>query len=254
MNKIIFLDVDGVLNSYRNVIAYGRFPFPGKLEDVKNSLVGPESELDPLAIGMVRTLCELTGAQIVLHSMWRRTVDPLEFGGRHRLDIIDDTNHELPKIQGIAKWLKEHPRTKQFVILDDDTITDRHYYHDAIGEELWKELCDAHIMTNMNDGLTFLDFANAFLCISEKGIAEIREDNVRIATLRAKRAARDKVDLGVLLDANGGGEKTTVVEQSVIAAAKHQAEVDDDELGQLVSNRNTGEWAVSVLLEQNEQQ
>ena len=126
--KIIFLDIDGVLNSQRNALAYGRMPNPNVFEDatpygeVATATKGPESELDIISIKMIKRLCDLTGAQIVLHSMWRKKVDSIEFGKRHGLPIIGHTDRRDEKGYGIWQWLWDHPHVSHFAIIDDEPI------------------------------------------------------------------------------------------------------------------------------------
>lgn len=119
--KIIFLDVDGVLNSYRNVVADGGFPFP-KTSPMSQKPQHREENLDRLAIGMVRKLCKEFDAVIVLSSTWRMHVDAVEFGKRWDLPIIDGTDPQTSKPQSIRRWLFENPDVKNYVVLDDDDM------------------------------------------------------------------------------------------------------------------------------------
>jgi hypothetical protein len=121
--KIIFLDVDGVLNSYRNVIAFGGFPFPGRSgKDNPHA----EENLDPIAIGMIRKLCKEFDAKIVLHSTWRTHVNPREFGEKYGLPIIDVTP-TVSKSQSIKLWLREKGQEViNYIIIDDDDMDDKH--------------------------------------------------------------------------------------------------------------------------------
>jgi hypothetical protein len=119
--KIIFLDVDGVLNSYRNVVADGGFPFPkgsGRDQDPRHR----EENLDRLAIGMIRRLCAEFDAQIVLHSTWRMHTDAVEFGKRVNLPIIGATDPQRAKPVSIRTWLAENPDVKNYLVIDDDNM------------------------------------------------------------------------------------------------------------------------------------
>lgn len=119
--KIIFLDVDGVLNSYRNVIADGGFPFP-KGSKPEQAPQHREENLDRLAIGMIRRLCAEFDARIVLHSTWRMHTDALEFGQRVDLPIIGSTDPNVGKPRSIRDWLRENPDVKNFIVIDDDDM------------------------------------------------------------------------------------------------------------------------------------
>lgn len=118
--KVIFLDVDGVLNSLRNVIADGGYPYAEHTDPVTPQHL--ETNLDRLAIGMIRKLCEEYNAQIVLHSTWRMFTDPVEFGKRHNLPIIDGTNKRLSKPDSIKLYLNDHPEIECFIVIDDDDM------------------------------------------------------------------------------------------------------------------------------------
>jgi hypothetical protein len=111
--KIIFLDIDGVLNSIDSMIA----------------LHGcNESKLDPISVGLLKRLCADTDAKIVISSTWRR--------GRATKDFIDIfAKYNWPDAPVISRtpvldtergfeiqeWLDSHPEVTDFVILDDDS-------------------------------------------------------------------------------------------------------------------------------------
>lgn len=119
---IVFLDVDGVLNSHGSWIALGA---PSK------------GGLDPVAVGLVRKLCDETDARIVLSSTWRLGGDLLDVkqrlarAGAPQLCwlIVDRT----PDFAGLAGFDDGHRRGREihswrhgtghrgpFVIIDDD--------------------------------------------------------------------------------------------------------------------------------------
>lgn len=142
--KIIFLDVDGVLNSYRNVVADGGFPFPntsGMSVDPKHR----EENLDRLAIGMVRKLCKEFDAQIVLSSTWRMHVDAVEFGKRWDLPIIAGTDPRMGKPASIKRWLADNIDVKNYVVLDDDDM----------------QVGNRQIVTSIFEGFTYANYIAA---------------------------------------------------------------------------------------------
>lgn len=79
-HKLIFLDIDGVLNSIRSCIALKGYSLPVSLNlkprhqftDVNDDLI---AEFDPVAVGMLRELVKRTGAEIVISSTWRLGAD-----------------------------------------------------------------------------------------------------------------------------------------------------------------------------------
>src|SRR4029077_11288504 len=138
LNLVIFLDIDGVLNSEG---------FLRKLEELHRQL-GHLSMcecfrlghlLDRDAIRRLNRLVEVTGAKIVISSSWRKLLDPIELHGilrEHGLvaDIAGQTPDSFRDpdcrviyegatriLRGheIDRWLSQHPEVDRFVILDD---------------------------------------------------------------------------------------------------------------------------------------
>lgn len=107
MRKILFLDIDGVLNSET---LYDR---------------GGDSlyALDHVAIARVKAAVTATGAEIVLSSTWRllpQAIDTLRAAGLVIADVTPSlrTNHRGEEIHA---WLQAHSgEVAQFAILDDD--------------------------------------------------------------------------------------------------------------------------------------
>lgn len=106
VNKALFLDVDGVLNSEE------WFSNPGR----------SNLDLDPAAVALVLDVLENTGALLVLSSTWRLVDLCVEALCKRGLPIADktpriDTNNRGEEIRA---WLTVHPNVTQFAILDDD--------------------------------------------------------------------------------------------------------------------------------------
>jgi Swiss Army Knife RNA repair-like protein len=109
MTKIIFLDVDGVLNK------------EASFGPNKTSLV-----LDPHCCSRFLTLVEETGAKVVLSSTWRYSDDAVQ--ALRDMQILNNTHEDWatpqflssrPRGHEIASWLEDHPDITRFVILDD---------------------------------------------------------------------------------------------------------------------------------------
>ena len=113
--RVIFLDIDGVLNSTRTCIATGGYPG----EELADKDL---ARFDWIVIGLIRRLCESSGIQIVLSSSWRILVDIKKLADALGLPIIDKTP-VLAASRGheIAKWLAERPEVEQWAIIDDDS-------------------------------------------------------------------------------------------------------------------------------------
>lgn len=110
--KIIFLDVDGVLNSNRTVLACGGYP----------QELAHQGAFDQIAIGMLQALCRADkDVKIVLSSAWRLFNKFEAVGVAFGLPIIDRTP-ALPFTRGheIQQWLDAHPEVEAYVIVDDD--------------------------------------------------------------------------------------------------------------------------------------
>lgn len=139
--KIIFLDVDGVLNNLK------RWELPEMV-----MLGGHAGALvDPLACELLVKLVQETGAKIVISSTWRHYyMQELELGlclkfGLPRRTIIgktpDFSGRNAPRGAEILAWLRtagNHEATG-FVILDDDANMD--------------QVSDHLVLTTFADGL-----------------------------------------------------------------------------------------------------
>jgi hypothetical protein len=125
--KVIFLDIDGVLNSGKYIKA-----LDGAFDDPKN-------QMDPEAIKLINRLTDSTGAKLVVSSTWRlafiKSADPV---GQLAIcmrsygltgEVIDMTNQCAGSSRGveIQGWL-DNKYTQlgidKFVIIDDDSDID----------------------------------------------------------------------------------------------------------------------------------
>lgn len=126
--KIIFLDVDGVLNMWGS---------------------GGLLTLNKKRLSRLNKIIEATGAHIVLSSSWRKLDGYIPHVGYplkklekalgyygHKIHSMTTTVYfKERQIRGdeIAEWLNRHPEVTNFVILDDDSdmlITQReHFVH-----------------------------------------------------------------------------------------------------------------------------
>ena len=113
--KVLFLDIDGVLNTQKTVLLYGtvyaRTPRAAKL-------------LDPYASVFLQRLTQ-HGIQIVLSSTWRLGIrSPKELAEVFDFPVCDVTPSWLfpQAIRGdeVQAWLDEPPQTTHYCIVDDD--------------------------------------------------------------------------------------------------------------------------------------
>lgn len=122
--KIIFLDIDGVLNHISFSI------YRNRLSEKYNS---PFDYLDmePIACSNLQLLLEADSQiRIVISSSWRKfhSLDDLRrMLTEQKIDgsrVIDKTpsnkEHGLMRGHEIQTWLNEHPEIKDYAIIDDD--------------------------------------------------------------------------------------------------------------------------------------
>lgn len=134
--KILFLDIDGVLNSE----VYYKTSFKSE-----NS----SSRFDPKSVELIKKLIEEFSLQIVISSTWR-------YGATDRLmhelknsQLIGYLYHEWftpvihPAHRGteIKLWLELHPEVSDYIIIDDD-------------ENMLKEQLKRFVKTDLHEGMT----------------------------------------------------------------------------------------------------
>lgn len=119
MRRVLFLDVDGVLN-HRAIFVPSRTGGP----------------LCPDCIGLLRDVVRRTACRVVLSSTWRKLehhVAQLEAAGgfpaRHDdwrtidlpVEMVDGLIRNVHKRgDEIAEWLSRHPEVDRYAIVDDD--------------------------------------------------------------------------------------------------------------------------------------
>jgi hypothetical protein len=103
--KVIFLDIDGVLNSDET-------PNPRKLPYV----------VDETLLARLQGLLERCRAKVVLTSSWR--IDPIGLYAAKFWNVpFDDVCPDMPdkpRREEILTWLKQHPSVARFVVVDDE--------------------------------------------------------------------------------------------------------------------------------------
>ena len=118
--KVIFLDIDGVLNHTQWYVDDRN---PGNLN-------GQEGDIDPLCVERVFRIVNETGAKIVLSSDWKLSWpfarQRLEKAGFPEGLIIDKTPDLVMRVTDqrgleIKSWLGQHKDCTNFCIIDDRT-------------------------------------------------------------------------------------------------------------------------------------
>lgn len=153
--NIIFLDFDGVICNPRACLAVGND--------------GMYAYLDPVALLLIKRLCDENNAKLVISSAWRigRNLDFMqsilsaacsrlgEYVWNHQEDwrtvsTVFDNDESFVSNRGaeIKEWLDRHPTSyNRFVIIDDDSDME--------------PLMDSFVQTDAYDGIGFNNFLAA---------------------------------------------------------------------------------------------
>ena len=128
--KIIFLDIDGVLNCDRYIIEHNCRG------------IG----IDPTRMLLLADIVQASDAKIVLTTSWRKHwsenpeecddmgIEINETFAEHGLSIYSKTPHlYYSREQEILSWLEDHPEVTRFVVIDDmwlkDDALDAYFVH-----------------------------------------------------------------------------------------------------------------------------
>ena len=103
--KVIFFDIDGVLNCDRTPNPRG-FPYV----------------VDKRLLRRFKALLRRTGAKAVMSSTWR--VDPVglaaaRYHGVPFIDVCPDRPRS-PRSREILLWIKRHPKVARYAVIDDE--------------------------------------------------------------------------------------------------------------------------------------
>jgi hypothetical protein len=140
--SLLFLDIDGVLNSAEYVRNN-----PGCFSHHEDESIA----IDPVAGSRLEQVLTRTGACMVLSSTWRicntleEVTEFLQKRGVPSAKFIGET----PILSGyrgkeIQAWLKEHPEFVRFAIVDDDS--DMEPFLDKLVQTSWETgLLDEHV-------------------------------------------------------------------------------------------------------------
>jgi hypothetical protein len=155
--KIIFLDIDGVLNSMEFI------------QHQEKTIDDNLGYIDEQAIKRLAKIVQATQAQIVLSSSWRSMFDDdmqPQFDAakdlvtafkKYQLKLMSKTSHLNSKRGAeVRDWLAQHPAVQQFVILDDAPFPD------------WNNLTPHWIQTDWRTGLTEVDVKQAIMMLNKK--------------------------------------------------------------------------------------
>lgn len=155
MTKLIFLDIDGVLNSTRSFISSNRGIPDGRWEE--EYWLREQLTLDPISVGLINRIIEETSAKIVVSSSHRKF---FRAGGYLHLndlkeyiqglgvvgEVISATPviHNAPRGSEIKEFLRS-TSAANYVIIDDSS--------DMLEEQL-----NNFVHTDSNNGFLFEDY------------------------------------------------------------------------------------------------
>jgi hypothetical protein len=121
--KVIFLDIDGVLNNQDYLIALNKDPEKRKV--IRTHVRNYSEMIDTRAVELLNVITKTTGAKLVLSSTWRKLHpwDDLVWMFEHR-GVVGELIGRTPaggRSRGheIKIWLDKHPEATHFIILDD---------------------------------------------------------------------------------------------------------------------------------------
>lgn len=150
--KILFLDIDGVLNSVRSAVALHGYPYRERCHE----------KFDEVALGLIRQICDKTRAKICLSSTWRLHLNEeglLKLSEAIDLPIVSKTPRFIGKQRGyeIENWLNEFKNISditKYAIVDDD-------------RDMLKEQLPFFVKTSNRNGLLYEDYEKLLELLSD---------------------------------------------------------------------------------------
>lgn len=148
--KIIFLDIDGVLNSRKyfvethkgNLVCHKVYDYTKEEDLAKLQML----KIDFYKLQLLKEIIRETDAKIVITSAWRNLSDWTlieEYLTNKGLPIIGTTQSFGSRGEEIIDYLGNHEEIDNYIIIDDDMFLD--FY----------ELENNLVKTNYDDGLTY---------------------------------------------------------------------------------------------------
>lgn len=181
--RLIFLDIDGVLNSVKSTIALGTCPhpfYPVREGDDKNEFIVGTKGIDPVPAGLINRLAKATGSSIVISSTWRightlpETVNTIAALGIERRLIVGKTDTDSGirglQIERFVNGLKSKEGTYSLChsgLLDSSFIgcsdinLESYVIIDDSQDMTSEQLLHHYVRTSGEEGLTLADTLKA---------------------------------------------------------------------------------------------
>ena len=147
--KVIFLDVDGVLNSNTSKSCS------------PNGYLGVSDKY----VKRLKRIVNDTGAKVVLSSDWKMARDrdytyltqKLWFKGGIRIHSQTPNIEREKRGREIYEWLYAHPSIDEYIIIDDEVFTDFFFYDELINHLLLINPEVGLTDDNVDDAIAFLN-------------------------------------------------------------------------------------------------
>jgi len=162
--RVIFLDLDGVINSDRSILVCGERLEKFKGTDVPYYEKFLISNADPIAVEMINLLAKMTDAKIVLSSSHRKHFDSIK-DFEQRLEKTKEYFSKIgldcerligwtPSMWGIRgaeiqSWLDKHTDVTHYVIIDDSS-------------DMMEEQMENFVLVSGGDGFSAQNYRDCF--------------------------------------------------------------------------------------------
>ena len=139
INKYLFLDVDGVLNS----VSWYR-------EEWNKDHVYPQGDFDPKCVEIVNRIVKETGCKVVVSSSWRAEANLQSIFDKAGLKFKIHSITPFGDHRGceIRDWLASETEPYVYAILDDDA---RHVINILNRNDMWNDKLNSLIMESMKN-------------------------------------------------------------------------------------------------------
>lgn len=154
--RVLFLDIDGVLNSTRSMLAFGRYP---------QTIGELRLYCDEIAISLLQRFCDSAGISVVLSSSWRTEYSTKALADAFELPIVSATPAfgYATRAEEIDAWLQANPPVECYAIIDD--------LNDGEDSPMLQHQQSRFVLTDGHEGLTMAKFRELCALFNESPYA-----------------------------------------------------------------------------------